>query len=559
MQKKKLLAAILTGVFLTSSVILSGCSKSPEPSNTPEAKMDAVQTLNLMGYDPKTLDASLASDGESFTVIAHVFEGLVNEVMKDGVVTTELAGAESIKTNEDKTVYTIKLKDSKWSDGKPVTAQQYEFSFKRQADPTNGSDYLSYLKDISVKGADEFNKDKTKKDGVMVKALDEKTLQITLEGPTAYFESALAFKGLVPIREDLVKAQGDAYGSDYSKLVYNGPYIISDYKKGSQMTYKKNPTYWNAKAVKLDTVNALILEEPTTLTKMFRGKELDSVGASKDDIASLKKEAESGLFKYFPGTQASAFYNYFNNKSKIFSSPKVRLAASLAFNRQQFLDVAFKRNFAANGIVPSGISIGTKDYRKEVAEPLLAVKDDPKKLLEEGLKDLGITDISKVEVKMLLGKQNSLSKTIGEYTQKVFKDNLGLNIKLNFSVDSPTYFDDRVKGKFDICAGGWTADFNDVSSFFTMFTSDNNNNNGKYNNPEYDKLVNGASKETDPAKRLASYKKAEELIVAKDAGIMPTYYADIQNFRQNYVKDLYIPKFGGYYDFTRAYISGKEQ
>ena len=401
MQTKKLLTAVVAGVFLTSTVLLSGCgSKTPDTTNTKqtsEVKKDADQTLNVVGYEYKTLDPAQASDAETFTTYTHVFEGLVREVEKDGKVTTELAGAEKMDVSADKTVYTFTLrKGAVWSDGVPVKAQDYVFGWKRQADPKIGSDYMTFLAEIGVKGADELmaavnNKQEAKYqqllDNLGVKAVDDNTFQVTLKAPTAYFESAIAFKGLVPGREDLAKKLGDKYGSEFSTMVYNGPFVISDFQKGSKIVYKKNEKYWDAKNISLTQINANIIDEPATMVKMLQGKELDLVTTSivGDDLTKLKKDAQAGEYTYKSGYDTSAYFLYLNtNNGKVnpvLKNAKVRKALSLAFNRQQFLDVVYQRNIVSYGIVPNGIMAGDKDYRKEVAEPLKDVKDDPKALM----------------------------------------------------------------------------------------------------------------------------------------------------------------------------------
>lgn len=581
MKSKKLLTAVVAGIFLTSTVMLAGCSnKAPEQTKQQQSgqqtqdKKDADQTLNVVGYEYKTLDPAQASDAETFTTFTHVYEGLLREVVKDGKVTTELAGAEKMDVNADKTVYTFTLrKGATWSDGVPVKAQDYVFGWKRQADPRTGSDYMTYLAEIGVKGADELldavkKKEESKYqqlvDNLGVKALDDNTLQVTLKAPTAYFLSGVAFKGLVPGREDLAKKLGDKYGSDFSTMVYNGPFVISDFQKGSKIVYKKNEKYWDAKNISLTQINASVITEPATIVKMLESKELDLVtrGVTGDDLAKLKKAADAKEYTYIGGPHTGAYFMYLNtnngsNMNPVMKNQKVREALSLALNRQQFLDVVFKSMIASNGIVPSGIMAGDKDYRKEVAEPLKAVKDDPKKLMTEGLAELGITDPSKVNLTLLLSKASSTTKAYGDYIQKLYKDTFGITITQKFSVDSPTYFAERTKGNFDLCAGGWGADYNDVHSFFAVFLSDSGNNNGKYTNAEYDKLVKAAGSEADSAKRVQLYKQAEELLIAKDAGIIPTYYNDVNAFIRPYVKGAYVQKFGGYYDLTRAYVSGK--
>lgn len=563
MKSKRILATVVASLMITT--ILAGCGKKEEAA-APTTKMDADQTINLMGYDFKTLDPALASDTETFTTLNAVNEGLVKETFKDGKVGTELAGASSITTNADKTVYTIKLRDTKWSDGKPVTAENYVFAWKRQADPASASDYMSFLAEIGVKGAaelmDAVDKNESAKfpelvNALGIKAIDATTLEITLKGPTAYFMSALAFKGLVPGREDIAKTQGEKYGSDYKTMVFNGPFVIAEYAKGSKIVFKKNDNYWNKAKVNITTANAIIVEEGQTITKMFEGKELDWATVSGDNLEKLKTEAKTGTFRYVPGMDVSAFYNYLNVTRPVLKNVKVREALSLAFNRQQYLDVVFKRDIPSWGAVPPAIAVGDKDYRKEVPEPLKTIKDDPKAMMTAGLKEEGITDPTTVTFTLLNSKQTSVRQASSEYIQKFVKDTFNINVKIVYTVDSPTYFAERTKGNFDICSGGWGADYNDVNSFFAVFLSNSANNNGKYKSAEYDKLVNAAAAEADTAKRLEGYKKAEQLLIVKDAAIMPTYYQDLSNFEQNYVKDLYIQKFGGKYDFSRAYISGK--
>jgi oligopeptide transport system substrate-binding protein len=569
LKSKKILATVVAAILATS--VLAGCASktpAPAPNTASESKMDANQTINIIGYDYKTLDPSLISDTESFTTLTQVYESLVRENVKDGVVVNEMAGAESFSVNADKTVYTYKLrKEAKWSDGKPVTAKDYVFSWKRLVDPRTAADYMTFLDEIGVKGAAEVIAAAEKGDAAIdaalaklgIKAVDDYTFEVTLKQPTAYFESAVAFKCLAPQREDKFKELGKEYGSDPAKMVYNGAFTVSEYAKGSKIVYKKNPTYWNAKAIKLETAVGNIVDEPTTIVKMFDSGELDVAGASGEDLAKLKTRAKAGEFQYITGMDTSSFFNYLNVTRPVLKNAKVRQALTASVNRQQFLDVVYKRFVASNGLVPPEIGVSGKDYRKAVAEPLKEFKPaDLKKLFMEGLAEEGITDAAKFQPVLLMSQANTTRKATAEYFQKTWKDTFGFELKINFTPDSQTYFTERQKGNFDIVAGGWGADYNDASSFFSVFLSGTANNNGKYNNPAYDKLVNDAAKETDADKRIELYKKAEKLLIVDDAAVIPTYYQDVNQFRKNYVKDFYLTKFGGYYDLYRTYIQGKK-
>jgi oligopeptide transport system substrate-binding protein len=159
---------------------------------------------------------------------------------------------------------------------------------------------------------------------------------------------------------------------------------------------------------------------------------------------------------------------------------------------------------------------------------------------------------------MLFGPATSTSSAQGAFIQEQLQKNLGIKVDLVYSVDGPTYFKARTKGEFDICAGGWGADYNDVASFFPLFTTKNGNNNGKYSSAKYDELVTAAGKEMDPAKRVVNYKEAEKLLLVDDAAVSPYFYQDVNSFQHNYLKGMYLQLFGGYYDLRGVYISGKQ-
>ncbi|MSR90552.1 peptide ABC transporter substrate-binding protein [Clostridiaceae bacterium WCA-383-APC-5B] len=569
MKRKRLITTIITAA-LTASIALSGCGNLG-PTGTTKVSTNEKQILNIIGYDFNSLDPGKVADAQSFTAMTNVYEGLMKEVVNEkGESHNEFAGAEKVDISEDKLTYTFHLrKDAVWTDGKPVTAKDYVYAWKRIIDPKTAAPYMNLMDDINVKGAKEIieavnaKKDKSEIDKLLldfgVKAKDDYTFVVTLSKPTPYFTNVLCFKSLAPVREDKVKEQGDKFGSDPISTVYNGPFVISEYAKGSKIVYKKNDKYWNAKNVKLEQANGTIVTEPSTLVKLFENKELDVVNASKDDLDKLKEESKKGQYQYVTRKESRACFNYYNVTSSVLKNAKIRLALSLALDRQEFLNVVYKSYLPSNGYIGNGVSCGDKEYRKAVQEPLKNVKDDPKKLFEEGLKEEGIDDASKVSLKLLLGVQTAESKATGDYLAKLYKDKFGINIKQEFTPDAQTYYKDRTDGNFDICNGGWAAAYDDVSTFFTVFRTGDANNDGKYSNKEYDELINKAGIENDNEKRLDLYKKAEEMLIAKDAAVMPTYYTELNQFRQNYVKNFTVPKFGPYYDLSTAYIEGKEK
>ncbi|MDT8716540.1 peptide ABC transporter substrate-binding protein [Clostridium sp. 19966] len=563
MKGKKLLTLVVAGAMVSTALLFGGCSKSTTPDTTKTAdttKIDADQTINLVGYDYTSLDSGKVSDAESITAIGNTLEGLYVEGKKDGKIVEIPAGAESYTTNSDKTVYTFKLrKDAKWSDGQPVTAKDYVYSWERLTNPNTGSDYMTILADLGVKNADKISDPDVKADPTTlgVKAVDDYTFEVTLAQANPAFQAALAFNLLAPMRQDIVTKLGDKYGVDYKNMVYNGAFVVSDYQKGSKLVFKKNDSYWDAKNVKLQTAVCNILDEPNTIVKMFENGELDVAGASKDNIKKLEDEAkQKGTFAETTGTTPSTSYYIFNTTNKYLSNAKVRKALSLGYDRQTQINAVWKRYIPAYGLIPPAITVGSKEFRGATPEPLKNSKDDAKKLMQEGLSELGITDASSVHLKLLMGQSSSTTTAQAQFIQNQW-EKLGIKIDITYSVDSPTYFKDRSKGNFDVVSGGWGMDYNEPNNFLGTFASTSGNNNGKYSNPKVDSLIKAASTELDDAKRLKDYQDIENTIVNVDAAVSPYLYQDIHSFKYNYVKGFYIPQFGPYFYLKNVYIQGK--
>ncbi|TDT61066.1 peptide ABC transporter substrate-binding protein [Fonticella tunisiensis] len=561
MKSKKMFAAVVAFV-LALSVGLTGCGKSQQAGNNSNDKIDKDQYLNLiLPADVKTLDSSKATDSYSGQIIGEVMEGMTritNDGQKDKV---ELAGAEKIDKSEDGLTWTFHLRDYSWSDGKKVTAEDFKYAWLRLLDPNTASDYAYFIFDI--KNAAEYNAGNAKAEDVGIKVIDEKTLQVTLNNPVPYFDQIVAFKNLVPLRKDIVEAAGETYGQDPAKLVYNGPFVVEQWVKGSKVVLKKNEKYWDAKSVKLQTVNFQVVKEEASRMKMFETKQLDAVGARGEYLTKYKEQAQKGQIAYMTGYAPSSTYVFFNvnDKSKVFSSPKVRLAFSLALDREDYVKNVMKRYYAAYGWAPYALLNGDKEYRKEVPEPLKAAMEqykDPKALFQEGLKDLGLDPNKQYEFLYLSSGTDTLTRTLDEWYQKQWETKLGVKIKIESTSDFPQFVDRVDRGEYQISAMGWAGDYNDPMTFFDMFTTGNGNNPGKWSNKDYDALVDKVRKEADFNKRLELFKQMEEILVVKDAGIAPVAYRDKHLFLQNYVKGFQAPLFGMDYEIKYAYTSGRQ-
>jgi ABC-type oligopeptide transport system substrate-binding subunit len=257
-----------------------------------------------LGSDPKTLDPQLNSASDGGDVLTNLYEGLMREV--DGKLVNGMA--DSYEVSEDGLVYTFKLKDAKWSDGEPVTAGDFEFGWKRAMDPATASEYSFIMESASIKGAAEFISGTGTADEVGVKALDDKTLEVTLTAPTEYFLGLTGFYTFMPVREDVVDVEG-IWAKDPAKAISNGPFKLSEYKAGDKIVLVKNENYWNADSVKLNTITASMIVEDSTMLTAYQNNELDIIDTMPSaEIAKL--QAEDPTFKVLP--TIGTYYYIFN-------------------------------------------------------------------------------------------------------------------------------------------------------------------------------------------------------------------------------------------------------
>lgn len=561
MKTKKLFTlavALITLLVFT----LTGCGSKSTPTNQSKNTIDKDQTLNLSMPDITTLDSIQATDSYSLTVLTESMEGLTrieNDGTKDIV---KPAGAKSWDVSSDGLTWTFHLRDYNWSDGKKVTAGDYVYAWKRLLDPKVASSYASFI--YCVKGAEEYNKGQGTADEVGVKAVDDNTFQVTLKNPVPYFLQITAFKSLLPLRQDIVEKAGDKYGTDPSQLVYNGPFVVSQWIKGSKVVLLKNNKYWDAANVKLQTVNLLNISESQTEMKMFETKAIDAISPDAQYDPQLQPKVKSGELTYIKRNNPETRYVAFNNKdkNKLFTSAKIRQAFSISIDRNTVISKVYDAPYtAAYGWIPFAVECGeNQEYRNLVPnEPLKPLmSQDPKALFQQGLKDLGLDPNGKYTVTLLNYGDSTLKRTLCEYYQNLWQAKLGVNVKIDSVADFGQMSTKVDKGDFQICVRDWVADFNDVISFLNVFRSGDANNTAEYANPKYDSLVAQADKETDPKKKADIVKQAEELLISTDSAIAPVYYGTQNTYTYSYVKGIQYPLFISAFEFKNAYIQGKE-
>ena len=526
--RKKLLSTL--AMLMVCSMSLTACSsgKSASGNNTQASTegssgsselgftLAADQTLKFnLGADPLTLDPQLNSATDGSHIINNTYEGLMREV--DGEIVPAMA--ESYTVSEDGLVYTFTLRDAKWSDGQPVTAGDFEFAWKRGADPATASEYMYIFESANILNASAIGKGEMSVDELGVKALDEKTLQVTLSAPTEYFLQLCGFSTMMPVRADVVDSEG-VWAKDPSKAISNGPFKLAEYKMGDQIVLVKNENYWNAENVTLDKIVCYMIADESTAHTKYTAGELDiNEFIPADEMPKLI--AEDPTFYILP--KIGTYYYAFNMNNEALQDVRVRKALNLAINREQIVnDVTRSGQIVAAGFMPEGITDEEGNSFTETAGdygiPAKGDVEAAKALLAEA----GYPDgVGLPEIEILYNTSES-HKKIAEALQEMWKQNLGINVKLT-NQEWAVFQETTNQNKFDsIARRGWIGDYNDPQTMLEIFETNNGQNIGRYSNEAFDAEM-AASRVTTGAERMEHLYKAHDILM-EDMPIIPIYY-----------------------------------
>jgi len=531
---------IVLSVVLLLALVVSACApvaeapveEAPaEEAPVEEAVVEEAPTeeagpvvLNWnIGADPKTIDPGLNGATDGGDVINNTFEGLVRE--KSGVVQPGIA--ESWEVSEDGLTITFKLRESLWSDGSPLTANDFVYAWLRGMDPATASEYSWIWEYTNVVGALEFAMGEGAREDVGVRAVDDYTLEVKLVAPTPYFVSLMSFFHFMPVKQSAVEAPGGEDGtwaSNPDLVVCNGPFKLVDYKIGEGLKLVKNENYWNADVVKIDEINGKFLDDSNTAYQAYQAGELDFLpDVPTSEIPRLV--AEDPNFYIFP--LLGTYYYNINMDLEMFQDVRVRKALALAIDRQKIVDVLASGQVPAPGFVPPGFKddkgndffetagtygIPSDSSGVEEAQRLMAEAGYPN---GEGFPEFTI-----------LYNTSEGHQTVAEMVQEMWKTNLGIECKLE-NQEWAVFQDTRMAGDYEVSRGGWLTDFMDPSGMLAIHTTDNAYNDSNYSNPEYDAAMKAAAETTDPAEHFAQLYKAQEILMT-DMPIIPVYhYTDI--------------------------------
>ena len=492
--------------------LLGGCSA---PSNVENAIEEKILHFGL-GSEPQYLDPHLASSVSAHNVIIALIEGLVSE---DPKTLKPLPGvAESWDISEDGLLYTFHLrKNAKWSNGDPVTAHDFVYSYRRILNPNLASQYASMLH--GLKNARKYHEEGLKWEEAKVGAvaIDNHTLQLTLENPTPYFLELLNHYSWFPAHPPTIK-KFDAFekqGTPWTRpgnYVGNGPFILSEHKVNSVIEVKKNPNYWDAETVSLEAIRFYPIESADTEERAFRSGFLRLTQTVSPDRIDFLKQNHPEIIHFEP--YLGTYFYRFNLEEPPFDDVRVRLAFNLATDRQAIVEKVTK-----GGQVPARCFTppGTGGF-----SPESRFRFDPQKakaLIQDYLDEKGLKSLPKIELKYNTSEGH---KKVAEALQGMWKNHLGAEIQL-LNMEWKVFLSTIEKRDFSLARAGWIGDYVDANTFLHMWRTGDGHNNTGWSNARYDELLELAAKESDSEKRFSYFEECEKLL-SEHAPILPIYF-----------------------------------
>jgi oligopeptide transport system substrate-binding protein len=558
--KKFLLVLSVFVLLFTFAACTEETTTTEAGETTTEATVPQILNWNI-GADPQTIDPTLNGASDGGDVINQTFEGIVREV--GGVIQPGIA--ETWDLSDDGLTVTFHLRESNWSDGTPLTAHDFEYSWKRGMDPATNSEYAWIWEYTNIVGAIEAVYDGGSLDDVGITAVDDYTLEVELMYPTPYFVSLMGFYHFMPVKQAAVEAVGGEEGlwaKDPDLAVCNGPFMLTSYTSGVGLTLEPNPEYWNAETVYLEQINGKFIDLETTAYVAYNAGELD-VLPSVPTAMTAALIAEDPEFYVFP-VLGTYYYNFnVGGADDIWDNLNLRKALTYAIDRTAITEALAAGQVPATGFVAPGFldengndfaeesgdyGIPTDDSKYAEAVTLFATA-----ATEEGMT---VTELQDYLYEMVILYNTSEShKLVAEMVQESWRTVLGIELNLQ-NQDWAVFQDTRENGNYDVARGGWLTDFMDPAGLLAIFTTDNAYNDPGYSNAAYDTLMADAQSTTDPATHFAKLYQAEAILM-EDLPILPVYYyADIYLIRST------VTGWGrsilGSLDFTHAVIVAEE-
>ena len=588
---KKTLSLLLSLVFVVS--LLAGCGNpgtapatptpdaNPETSGTPAPEGTPAPsaggpfeiTLNIAS-EPQSIDPALNSAVDGAIMLGHMFEGLMkwkdSEVEtpgSDGTCTNaELTEgqAESYEkvVNDDGTVtYTFKIRsDARWSDGKPVTAGDFVYSWQRLVTPETAADY-NYMID-SVVNANEIMAGDMDPTELAVSAPDDSTFVVTLTSDLPYFLEVCAFPATFPVRQDVTTKEdgtpNDQWTFDVATYLCNGPYKLTAWNHNSEIVMEPNEQYYDAANLGPDKITFKLMDDQNAMLSGFNSGELDFIeDVPQAELPSLIASGDLKIVDYI-GT----YYVCYQTQKAPFDDPRVRQAFTLAVDRTFIVDkVTQAGQVPANGFVPAGVydaAGSTGDDFRTVGGAYYSIEGDADYSYEancekarELLAEAGYPNGEGFPVVEYLYNTSDAHKAVAEALQNMWETELGVKVTLN-NQEWAVFLQTRKDGNYSIARNGWIADYNDPMAFLDMWLTGGGNNDAQYANADYDAKIQEAKNTTDPAARMKLMHEAENIIMGQDWALNPLYFYTQKYMLSDRVGGMFYTPLG-YFFFSYAH------
>ena len=538
---KKLLSMVLCAMM---ALTLAGCGGSGGDSSTYTFSSE---------LDIKNLDSSDADDGCSFTAMHAVIDGLMKTDKKGNVVN---GVASSSEVSDDGLTHTYKIrKDAKWANGDPVTANDFVYAWHRIFQK-KGQYYYMFCDGIaSIVGAQEMS-DKIDNeeditdadlDAMGVKAIDDKTLEVTTTTRVSFFDELMSFPCFYPINEKFCEKQGDKYGKSAKTILGNGAFTMTNWEPGSVAEFEKNDKYYDAKTVKIEKLVMKLVQDPKVAAQAFEAGETDFAPINSDLVDKYKKDDS---FKQI--NEGYLFYISVNFQNSDLANLNVRKAISLAINRKDLCENVLKDGSqVAGGFIPSGLATNPDgvDFRKDSGNFTSYDKKKAQESLEEGLKELGKDQIT---LRITYGTDESPMDVFATYLQNALSKLDAIKVEMVATTKQDRIYNKQKNGDFDLATTRWGPDYGDPTTYLTMGISTNGNNYGKYTNSELDALMDKVANESDANTRWKEMIDAEKIMM-DDLCYIPVFEKGTATLQNKDVKGLVIRPVGVPYTFQ--YVS----
>lgn len=483
--------------------------------------VDAAKTISLNAVmEPTGLNTLTSTYSIEFAMFKHMYENLVSLDDDDNTVP---GAAESWDYDEDTLTYTFHLrKDGVWTNGDPVTANDFEFAWSQALNPDVASDYAYFL--YFIKNAEKYFNGEVTWDEVGVKVVDDYTLEVTMEQPTPYALFLFSFGTLAPINQRFYEAVGaDLYSTEAQYFCTNGPFALTEWSHNDKIVMQKNDAWHGAADVEVEEIDWKIITDANAALSSFLAGDLDMVGLGTGELIKQATAAGATIQSY---TDGSAFYIYFNNNDQYLSNVNLRRALFNAIDAQKEIDTVWQNDnepmtsFTAPGVAAAD---GTS-FAGKVGELYAPSRDQEKakEYLATALSELGCTvDDLSAHLSIDCG-DSATSIAEASFYQEQWRQVLGIEVAVN-SMITKQGSQNRKTGNYVMSLTGWGPDYNDPNTFLDLWVTDGGNNQTGFSNERYDELIDLASKETDLEKRESYFIECEQ-IIADQLPIGPAFW-----------------------------------